>query len=301
MYRRPETRWAAAAFLVLLASSPRHAAAQDAGGADVKVAWNNGVDVTTADGANELQLGGLIQADGRFSLDDPQHLVEDTFVMRRVRLIVQGRLAKYFEFRIMPDFGNGATVLYDAFFDVRLSPAFRVRVGKDKTPLGLEQLYSDYALLFPERSLASNLVPNRDVGVQAQGRVAGVLDYVAGVLNGVPDAVLRRIERMRGRDTAVGCGFSGEHERARDFPRRVGGVGGRVDAGDRLLRLDVFAEAADRLVVSATGVGALLYANTAVKFVLTYERTVFDDNQPGSRSVEHALVFRAQLNLQPSL
>lgn len=64
---------------------------------------------------------------------------------------------------------NGLTVAADegaAYIDVRLSPTFRVRIGKDKTPLGLEQLYAD---------LASNLVPNRDVGVQAQGEVAGAL------------------------------------------------------------------------------------------------------------------------------
>ncbi len=52
---------------------------------------------------------------------------------------------------------------------------------------------------------------------------------------------------------------------------------------------------------SAAGVGLALYATSAVKFVVTFERTVFDDNRAGSRPPEHAIVFRAQLNLQPSL
>ena len=52
---------------------------------------------------------------------------------------------------------------------------------------------------------------------------------------------------------------------------------------------------------SAAGVGVALYATAAVKFVVTFERTVFDDNRAGSRPAEHAIVFRAQLNLQPSL
>ena len=52
---------------------------------------------------------------------------------------------------------------------------------------------------------------------------------------------------------------------------------------------------------SAAGVGVALYANQAVKFVLTFERTVFDENRAGSRPPEHAIVFRAQVNLQPSL
>jgi hypothetical protein len=51
---------------------------------------------------------------------------------------------------------------------------------------------------------------------------------------------------------------------------------------------------------SATGLGIAMYANTAVKFVLTYERTVFDDRS-AARPPEHAIVFRAQFNLQPSL
>src|SRR5580765_7169719 len=155
----------------------------------VVVRWNNGLEVATPDGANDLQIGTLIELDGRFDLDDPLHEVINTFVMRRVRPIFQGRAARYFEFRLMPDFGNGQTVLFDAYFDIRLSPSFRVRVGKDKTPLGLEQLYSDYSLLLPERTLLTNLVPNRDVGIQAQGDVArGLITYVAAVFNGIPDA-----------------------------------------------------------------------------------------------------------------
>src|SRR6185369_9788649 len=157
--------------------------------APLVVKWNNGLDVGTADGANDFQIGTLIELDGRFGLDDPLHEVTDTFVMRRVRPIFQGRAAKYFEFRVMPDFGNGQTVLFDAYFDVRFSRTFRVRLGKDKTPLGLEQLYSDYTLLLPERTLVTNLVPNRDVGVQVQGELArGLVSYIGGVMNGIPDA-----------------------------------------------------------------------------------------------------------------
>src|SRR4051812_703453 len=152
--------------------------AQQSAPSPVAVKWNNGLDIGTADGANDFQIGTLIELDGRFGLDDPLHEVTDTFVMRRVRPMFQGRAAKYFEFRVMPDFGNGQTVLFDAYSDVRFPRTFRVRLGKDKTPLGLEQLYADYTLLLPERTLVSNLVPNRDVGVQIQGEAAGVFTYV---------------------------------------------------------------------------------------------------------------------------
>ena len=89
----------------------------------------------------------------------------------------------------MPDFGNGTAVLLDAYFDIRFSPKFRVRAGKDKTPIGYELLQGDPFLLFPERTLASSLVPNRDVGIQVQGDLSPRLFYAAGIFNGVLDGV----------------------------------------------------------------------------------------------------------------
>jgi phosphate-selective porin OprO/OprP len=95
---------------------------------------------------------------------------------------------KYFDFKVMPDFGNGTAVLEDAYFDIRLSPKFRVRPGKDKSPVGYELSIGDAYVLFLERSLASSLVPNRDVGVQLQGDLAGNrVSYAGGVFNGIPD------------------------------------------------------------------------------------------------------------------
>jgi phosphate-selective porin OprO/OprP len=155
---------------------------------EVVAKWNNGASIESADGSNVLQIGGLIQADGRFDVSDPTTTVVDTLLLRRVRPILQGRVDKFFEFRLMPDFAGGTLVLFDAYVDTKFSNTFRVRVGKDKTPIGLEQLQSDYALIFPERSLANNLVPNRDVGVQAQGSFAhGGVSYIGGVFNGIPD------------------------------------------------------------------------------------------------------------------
>jgi phosphate-selective porin OprO/OprP len=156
----------------------------------------------TLEGADyTLQMGALIQLDGRFAIDDPLNAVGDTFVLRRVRPILQRRVAKFFDFRLMPDFGNGTVVLFDAYFDTRFSDALRLRVGKDKTPIGLEQLQADYSVLFPERTLVTNLVPNRDVGMQAQGSLArGVISYVGAVFNGVPDAANGDIDANDGKD-----------------------------------------------------------------------------------------------------
>ena len=72
--------------------------------------------------------------------------------------------------------------------DVKPTAALRVRVGKDKSPVGLERLQSATALTFVERALPTLIVPNRDVGVQLRGElVGGVLAFQAGVFDGAPD------------------------------------------------------------------------------------------------------------------
>jgi phosphate-selective porin OprO/OprP len=148
--------------------------------------WDDGFVLQSADGANRIVLSLTAQADGRFSLDDPSPIT-NTFTLRKARPALSGRVARYFDFKITPDFGSGNAVLLDAYFDVRFSPEIRVRSGKDKTPVGYELLQGDAYLLFPERSLASSLVPNRDVGFQVLGEISPRLSYAGGIFNGVPD------------------------------------------------------------------------------------------------------------------
>ena len=100
----------------------------------------------------------------------------------------KGTVFKIFDFQIMPDFGGGQSVLYDAYLEARFSPAFRVRAGKFKPPVGLERLQSATDLVFVERAAPTVLVPNRDVGVQLGGELAGASSSTpVGVFNGVVD------------------------------------------------------------------------------------------------------------------
>jgi len=97
-------------------------------------------------------------------------------------------VAQHFDFYLNPDFGGGTTVLQDAYVDVRYTPKLRFRFGKIKTPFGIERLQSGASLLFVERALPNNLVPNRDIGLQVHGELAGgAVAYQAAVLNGVAD------------------------------------------------------------------------------------------------------------------
>ena len=147
-----------------------------------------GFTIESDDGDSRLRITALVQADGRFLLGDADKTGIDTFLLRRVRPILQATLARRFDVVLVPDFGVGQTVLQDAYLDARFAPAFRLRVGKFKAPFGLERLQSGSNLLFVERAAPTAIAPNRDIGIQVHGEVAGgVLRYAAALQNGVPD------------------------------------------------------------------------------------------------------------------
>ena len=165
--------------------------------------FQDGFFVQSADGDYRLLLGLVAQIDGRFALDNPKPIT-NTFTIRKLRPTFSGRLAKYFDFKVMPNFGNGTAVVQDAYVDIRFSPKFRIRSGKDKTPVGYELLQGDAFVLFPERALASSLVPNRDIGVQVQGDLSSRLLYAAGVFNGIPGgaSATTELDTNNGKDLA---------------------------------------------------------------------------------------------------
>jgi phosphate-selective porin OprO/OprP len=110
-------------------------------------------------------------------------------LLRRARPIFQGTLYRDFDFVFVPDFGGSTVQIFDAYANYRYEPWAQIRAGKFKTPEGLEQLQADVNTAFNERSLVTDLVPNRDLGIQFWGDInGGVLSYAAGIFNGVGDA-----------------------------------------------------------------------------------------------------------------
>lgn len=163
-------------------------AAGKAKDAAIAGAGRDGFFVKSPDGAFILKFRGLLHSDSRFWGDDVAKPATDTFYLRRVRPILEGTVGQWFDFRITPDFGEGKTVLQDAYADWRFAPSFKLRSGKFKTPFGLERLQSASDIVFVERSLPTNLVPNRDLGIMVHGDVLdGLFSYAAGVFNGVVD------------------------------------------------------------------------------------------------------------------
>jgi len=150
--------------------------------------YQDGFFVQTQDGNYKLKVGGYTQFDGRFFIDNVKDSSQFTF--RRVRPELAGTVAKYFDFRLLPDFQGGRTQLFDAYVEAKYIPEAKLRVGKFKPPVGIERLQSATTLLFAERALPTNLVPSRDLGVQVGGDLwLGVFSYALGIFNGVADNI----------------------------------------------------------------------------------------------------------------
>ena len=381
------------------------------------IAGQDGFAIESGNGEYRLQIGALVQADGRFASEDENEAINDTFALRRLRPYLRGRILRRFEFYVNPDFAGGTLVLQDAYFDTIFSPAFRIRAGKGKHPFGLERLHSASNLLFMDRALPTALAPNRDLGIQVLGDVGGgVFSYLAGVMNGVADGgsadldtndskdvtarlIVRPFTRrttspLRGLGVAI-AGNTGRQAGAAALPffrtstllqpfvsyaagaaasgRRVryspqvfffkGPFGGwaeyvhtelpvtrngvsddianrawqvaaswvltgetATDAGAgirpgaifdtatghwgalqiaaRIHELTVdqaaidsgFAATGSSRKAQAWTVGLNWYLTPNVKYVLNFERTVFDDNRAGARPAENGIAFRTQLN-----
>jgi len=158
------------------------------GSAGTVVAGPSGLFIQSADGANVIRFRGNLAVDGRFYSDKSTADTAETWTFRRVRPYFEGTLDRIYDFRFMPDFGNGKSVIVDAFVTGRFAPWFAVQAGKFKGPVGLERLQPDQFNRFMELGFPSALVPNRDLGVQIGGDVAGgTLGYAVGYFDGTAD------------------------------------------------------------------------------------------------------------------
>jgi phosphate-selective porin OprO/OprP len=142
----------------------------------------------TPDGSSFVRLRGVLHVDGRHFEGEGSPAISNTWLLRRVRPIVEGTFANIYDFRFTPDFAGGRTVIQDAYITARFKPWAAVTVGKFKVPIGLERIQSAQDIRFVERAFPTSLVPNRDLGIQLGGEVkGGLFSYNISYTNGVPD------------------------------------------------------------------------------------------------------------------
>jgi phosphate-selective porin OprO/OprP len=150
------------------------------------------------DNAHSIRLGGLLQLDDREFVDPPTSQ-ESKFLIRRARPYASGYFFDDWEYRFAPEFALSApnavaysTTIADGYINFNTIEEIQVEAGKFKPPLALEMLISDAYLQFAERSLTSNLSPDRDIGVMVHGRLfEGKLSYSAMVGAGARNDTLQ--------------------------------------------------------------------------------------------------------------
>ena len=150
-------------------------------------ASERGFSLQSADGQNQMRLRGVLHFDGRFMVDDDTD-VTDQWQATRVRPILEGTVGGIYDFRFTPDFGQGRTVIQDAYVTGRFVPEFQVTAGKFKAPVGLERLQSANDIRFVSRAFPTSLAPNRDLGLQVAGNLSDSrVSYAVAWLNGSND------------------------------------------------------------------------------------------------------------------
>jgi phosphate-selective porin OprO and OprP len=157
----------------------------------VLAGWKDGFFLESPNGDFKLKLRGYLQTDARVFPLEEGDTGTDSIFLRRVRPIFEGTVFKYFDFRIMPDFGGGSTVLQDGYARINYWSYAQLQAGKYKSPLSLERLQGGSELTFIERSIANNIAPNRDIGIALQGNfLDDKVYYQVGVFNGSIDGGL---------------------------------------------------------------------------------------------------------------
>jgi phosphate-selective porin OprO/OprP len=138
----------------------------------------------SSDGRFETSIAGYAQFDHR-GYQSGNHPA-NTFLIRRARLGIEGRLERYFDFKLEGDFSDiTSTILRDFFINIHRIDEVQLRFGHFKEPFSQDELRTDSWLDFVEPALVNNLVPSRSPGLMASGVInKGVFEYQVGAFNG---------------------------------------------------------------------------------------------------------------------
>ena len=156
----------------------------------------DGFGFKSADGKNEINLTGRIQADYHyFGKNDAQNA--DTPNLRRTYLTVQGKIYNDYEFKVSADFAQQSNLnspsgvssstrsaLDEAYFGINWWKQAKFRFGLFNMPFGLENYTSDLFNDFSERSLTEALSSSKERGAMVHGNPLDGLYYGLAVSSG---------------------------------------------------------------------------------------------------------------------
>ncbi len=140
--------------------------------------------IRSDDGNRQLEFIGYGQAD--FRAYQRGRVPVNSFVMRRARLGIRGKLYQYYEFNMVGDFADTeSALLRNLYVNINYLEGLQFRFGQFKEPFSQEELHSSSYLDFVERSMVNNLAPGRSPGAQIWGELFGeAVQYQLGAFNG---------------------------------------------------------------------------------------------------------------------
>ena len=150
------------------------------------------------------KISGFVQGMYQANLNYEGELIDNTFRMRRVRMSIDGTLAKGLTYKIQGDFTR-SPMLVDAYVKYKACDEFAIQVGQFKIPFSIESPINPLNLeIFDYGEAIQGLVGykdvcgvgslGRDLGIMATGSLFpietqngdkfGIVDYSIGVFNG---------------------------------------------------------------------------------------------------------------------
>jgi len=151
----------------------------------------NGFTFTTQDEKFQLSLGGRMQF--RYTFTDKDSGQDSSqWDAKRIRLIMGGyAYTKDLTYKLEIDARQLASSpsnkgLVDAWMNYKIVDEAQIKVGQYKTPFARQELTSDGALQFVDRSpVVDAFKPSYDIGAMLNGKIAdGLAYYSAGVFGG---------------------------------------------------------------------------------------------------------------------
>jgi phosphate-selective porin OprO/OprP len=170
-------------------SSPEKPKSDDPSSEDFFAGWDNGFVMKSKSGDYVIHFIGQVDSDYRDYTSPQDTIDKDGFLLRRARFGAEGVMAKHFEYRLLPEFGQNRARILDAYFNIHYWDEFQITLGKYRQPFSYEQWVPVRFLPFMERSMIDELAPARDVGVMFFGRkvLRDKMDYWVSFFNGIRD------------------------------------------------------------------------------------------------------------------
>lgn len=151
---------------------------------------HRGFRVRSADDQYSLSIKGYAQPYFFGFAGESADRTTNGFGIRTFRLTFDAQATKYVQFRYGLDVAHGQTRTFDAYATIRAHEAVSFRFGQQRSVFGLERAQSPTSIAFLDRSLVSEITPNRDIGFVVDIKPYQGIQIELGAFNGVDDGAI---------------------------------------------------------------------------------------------------------------